>query len=79
MTGHLSGLGKNLDNAVEAYNRTVGSFESRVLVAARRFKELGASTSGEIDPLEGVDRTARPLISAPAGEDEQSPTSDDNR
>jgi DNA recombination protein RmuC len=59
MAGHLAGLGKNLDNAVEAYNRTVGSFESRVLVAARRFRDLGASTNGEIDPLEGVEKTTR--------------------
>ena len=59
MTSHLSGLGKNLDNAVKAYNETVGSFESRVLVTARKFRELGASTTGEIDPLEGVDRAAR--------------------
>ena len=61
MTGHLSALGKNLDNAVEAYNRTVGSFENRVLVTARKFRELGASTNGEIESLPGVEKTARPL------------------
>jgi DNA recombination protein RmuC len=62
MTGHLSALGKNLDNAVEAYNRTVGSFENRVLVTARKFRELGASTNGEIESLQGVEKTARPLL-----------------
>ena len=47
---------------MEAYNRTIGSFESRVLVAARRFRELGASTNGEIESPEGVDKAARKLI-----------------
>ncbi|MFH1157415.1 MAG: DNA recombination protein RmuC, partial [Pseudomonadota bacterium] len=64
MTGHLAGLGKSLENAVEAYNKTVGSFENRVLVTARKFRELGASTNGEIDPLVGVDKTSRPLLNA---------------
>jgi len=61
MTGHLSGIGKSLDGAVEAYNKAVGSFESRVLVTARKFRELGASTNGEIDPPQGVERAARLL------------------
>ena len=69
MTGHLSGLGKSLDNAVDAYNRTVGSFESRVLVTARKFRDLGASTNGEIDSLEGVEKSARPLLAGQAGVD----------
>ncbi len=62
MTAHLTGLGRSLDGAVEAYNRTVGSFESRVLVAARRFRELGAAANGEIDSPEVVDKTTRKLI-----------------
>ncbi|MHB8909168.1 MAG: DNA recombination protein RmuC [Syntrophales bacterium] len=69
MTGHLTALGKNLDNAVDAYNRTVGSFESRVLVTARRFRDLGASPNGEIDSLEGVEKSARPLLTVPADDD----------
>ncbi len=66
MAGHFAGLGKNLDNAVEAYNRTVGSFESRVLVTARRLRDLGASTNGEIDPLEGLEKTTRSFLAEPA-------------
>jgi DNA recombination protein RmuC len=40
MGSHLGKLGRSLDTAVGAYNQTVGSWESRVLVAARRFEEL---------------------------------------
>jgi DNA recombination protein RmuC len=67
MTGHLSVLGRNLDSAVEAYNKTVGSFENRVLVTARKFRELGASTNGEIETLQGLEKAARPLIGETTG------------
>lgn len=40
---HLARLGKSLDSAVESYNRSVGSFEARVLPAARKFTEMGIS------------------------------------
>jgi len=47
---------------VEAFNSAVGSLESRVLVSARRFKDLGAApSSGEIDLVEPVEKTPRPL------------------
>jgi len=49
MSSHLGKLGRSLDTAVTAYNQTVGSWESRVLVAARRFEELDATD----DRLEG--------------------------
>lgn len=39
----------------------MGSFEGRVLVSARMFKELGASTREEIDTLEIVDQFTRPV------------------
>lgn len=40
MLGHLDRLGASLGQGVAAYNRTVASLESRVLVTARRFTEL---------------------------------------
>lgn len=45
MTEHLNKLGKTLGSSVEAYNQTVGSLERRVLVTARRFRELEAVPS----------------------------------
>ncbi|MEJ2867470.1 DNA recombination protein RmuC [Actinomycetospora sp. OC33-EN08] len=56
--GHLGKLGRSLDAGVRAYNETVGSLESRVLVTARRFSDL-AVTRGSIDEVEQVDRRAR--------------------
>ncbi|MCD6043674.1 MAG: hypothetical protein K0R40_3277 [Burkholderiales bacterium] len=60
--GHWIDLGKNLARTVEAFNGAVGSLESRVLVSARRFRELGASASSlDIDPLEPVEKAVRQL------------------
>lgn len=61
LAGHFLSLRKALDRAVAAYNRAAGSLESRVLVTARRFRELGAASGEEIDVVEGVERTARAL------------------
>lgn len=40
MGGHLSRIGKALDSASDAYNKTVGSMERNVLPQARRFASL---------------------------------------
>ena len=56
---HLEDMGRHLERSVEAYNRAVGSVESRVLVAARRFKELGATAQGEIPELSQVEKMPR--------------------
>ena len=66
----LGGLGRNVDQlgrtltkAVSAYNQTVGSLESRVLVTARRLNDLGV-VDGDLEPLVPVQETTRAL-SAP--------------
>jgi len=61
MASHLDDLRKNLDRAVESYNRSIGSFESRVFVAARKFKELGAGTGDEIPESTKIEKSTRAL------------------
>jgi DNA recombination protein RmuC len=54
-------VGRNLDEAVEAYNKAVGSLEGRVLVSARRFTELGVAAEREMGELGVVEREVREL------------------
>ena len=60
MAGHWAKVGKNLGDAVGAYNKAVASLESRVLVSARRFKDLKAVPDGreivEVDQVEVLPR-----------------------
>jgi len=63
---HFAGVGKGLNSAVGAYNKAVGSLESRVLVTARRFAEMGVVGAGEKELAHPstVDTTTRALQSA---------------
>jgi DNA recombination protein RmuC len=63
-TDKFEAVGSRLDGAVKAYNEAVGTYDTRVMVSMRRFKELGAATGDDIVPLVSVDTTPRPLQSA---------------
>lgn len=59
---HWGAVGKNLGEAVGAYNKAVGSLESRVLVSARKFRELQAAPEGkEIRDLAPIEVQVRNL------------------
>jgi DNA recombination protein RmuC len=64
LTEHFEELRKKLDGAVQAYNSAVGSFEGRVLVAARRLKDLKVTTKDDIPLAETVDTAPRVLKQA---------------
>jgi DNA recombination protein RmuC len=63
MGAHMQKLQRSLTASVAAYNDAVGSFESRVLVSARRFPALGvvSSEKADIPDLGPVDAAPRRL------------------
>jgi DNA recombination protein RmuC len=79
MAGHFTDMRKALDRTVGSYNRAVSSLESRVLPAARKFRDLGAVGGGDdIPQMEAVDQQARglqapELVLVPGREDEPPP------
>ncbi|MCW1923800.1 DNA recombination protein RmuC [Luteolibacter arcticus] len=60
LAGHFGKLGKSLENAVGHYNAAVGSYETRVLIAARKFEDLQAApentTLPDLVPIERAPR-----------------------
>jgi len=61
MTSHMQTLQRSLTASVDAYNKAVGSLESRVLVSARKFPGLGvvgseAPAIGELSPIDAAPR-----------------------
>jgi len=61
MAMHFEEVARVLMRSVEAYNKAVGSLESRVLVTARRLKDKGITTPEEVPELATIDQTARPI------------------
>ena len=58
---HFARAGKGLESAVEAFNKAIGSFEGRVLVAARKFNDLGGSSNDELPTQLPVEKIPRSL------------------
>jgi DNA recombination protein RmuC len=68
MVGHLDRLGTSLGSSVAAYNRTIASLESRVLVTGRRFAALqGLAEPTGPDQVEGTPRAVGSGVTASFG------------
>jgi DNA recombination protein RmuC len=61
LAGHLKDLGGNIDRTAKSFNDALASFDRRMLVSARKMKELGAGNSREIPEVEPVERETRPV------------------
>lgn len=61
MGDRIAGVGNAIEGSVKKYNDLVGTFDSRVLPSARRFKDLGAAEGDqEIAPAAQIDLLPRP-------------------
>ena len=58
---HYQDVGDKLDKAVSSYNRSIGTLETRVLVTARKFKELKSTGDEEIELISPLDKRSRTL------------------
>ena len=60
---HLAKLGKSLDASTKNFNNAVGSFDTRILPSARKFKELGINEKKSITQPEQIETATRSLES----------------
>ena len=58
--GHVDKLGRSLSSAVDSYNSAVASLESRVLVSARKMRDLDVTDTILASP-QSVEASIRPL------------------
>ncbi len=61
VAGYFKELGASLDGTMKSYNQAMASLNSRVLVSARKMKELGAGGPKEIPELEPIERESSKL------------------
>jgi len=65
---HMGKTGVHLGRAVNAYNEAVGSLESRVLVSARKFPDLGVMVSQELTECKPLEHNPRAITAHEARE-----------
>jgi DNA recombination protein RmuC len=69
---HLAKLGRSLDSSVDAFNKAVGSYDSRILPGAKKFTEMGITAKKDPAKLEQIERTTRRVESQDASDDQDS-------
>lgn len=61
LAGHWTEVGQRLNQAVNAYDKSVGTLEARVLVSARKFQELRIGNSEDDLSVNPLGRTTRTI------------------
>jgi DNA recombination protein RmuC len=61
LTNHFSKLGKNLSAAVDGYNQTISSLNSRVMVSTKKLKELANIKKEDVD-LNQINKTCTKIL-----------------
>lgn len=69
MVEHWGKVGAALDRATETFNKTVNSYEARVLPAVRKLEELGSASSKDVPSLDAI--ASRPRVLSAGEEDRQ--------
>jgi len=59
MVDHLEKVGRNIKSAADSYDSFIGSLEQKVLPGARKFRDLGVSTSKQIETPDPINLTVR--------------------
>ena len=59
--GHLAKVGSGLKSALTAFNNAVGSYDGRVIPAARAMRANGLPAAGELDDVDPVTETVRDI------------------
>lgn len=70
--GHMEKVGKGIEGALGAYNKAVGAMDSRVLVSARKLRELQGADASDMETPSMIELAARPVsVAADQDDDEQ--------
>lgn len=64
MIEHIASVGTNLGRATNAYNKLVGSLESRVLTQARKFESHGAGSAKALETPSRIEQNPLPVSAA---------------
>jgi len=59
LSEHFAKLGRSLNSTVADYNKTIGSYETKVLPGARKFSEMGVGNDKLLEEPERIEKAVR--------------------